>query len=317
MGTPFISICIPTYQRTSLLKKLLDSVMEQSFRDFEVLVNDNSPDDSVSKLVSEYAALLPISYQKNEPAVNAAGNCIKVMRRANAPWIKLVHDDDWFAGRDALEKFATAARESGKDFIFSACNKVDLQTNETEEENLSEVHAKMLGNSIHSLFYLNVIGHPSVVMHRNDPSIEYDANLHWVLDIDFYMRYLDKHKGYYYIDERLVNIGKGPTQESFKYYKNPLVEIPEYFTLLCKYPTSLPLENPFVFHLIWNMISRYKIKDTEQIRSLGYQGAMPLVIESIIACQKKIPRIILKQPPWSKKLMLRCYKNLKAQGLKR
>ena len=84
MDTPFISICIPTYKRTHLLKTLLDSIQIQTFKNFEILINDNSPDDSVRELVNIYSSLLPIAYEKNEPAVSAVENCIKVMQIGRA-----------------------------------------------------------------------------------------------------------------------------------------------------------------------------------------------------------------------------------------
>ena len=314
MTAPFIAICIPTYKRADLLKNLLDSIVVQSFKNYEILINDNSPDDGVKDLVDAYAGRLVIAYEKNQPAVSAVENCRKVMRRANAPWIKVIHDDDWFATTDALQKFATAAERSGKDFIFCACNNVYLETNKTEPAYLSEENKRMLGDSVFSLIYLNVIGHPSVVMHKKDNSIEYDPAFNWVLDIDYYTRYINGHNGYHYIPETLVNIGKGSGQESNKYYKNPLVEIPEYFTLLAKYDSDLLLKNEYVFHLVWNMLKRYRIKNTRQVNALGYNGVMPDKLEEIIKFQEKIPAIILKQTPWSKALMKRCYKKI-TQGL--
>ncbi len=310
MSSPFISICIPTYKRAHLLKKLLNSIAIQTFTNFEVLINDNSPDDSVQTLVAEYEIILPISYVKNIPAVNAVNNCIKVIQRTNAQWIKIMHDDDWFATADALEKFAAAAKNSASAFIFSAFNTVVLETGVAEQKKLTTAYKQMLETSPLNLFYLNVIGHPSVVMHKKDDSILYDGNFNWVLDIDFYMRYMQQHPGFFYIDDCLVNIGKGNTQESFKYYKNRLVEIPEYFTLLQKFSPTLPLQNKYVFHLVWNMLLRYKIKKPEQVRALGYNGPLPIVMDEIINAQKKVPRIILKQPRWSKIFMLRCLSKL-------
>lgn len=310
MAQPFISICIPTYKRADLLKKLLDSILAQSFRNYEVLINDNSPDDSVKDLVAGYNSLLPVAYEKNEPAVSATENCNKVMSRAAAPWIKIMHDDDWFADDDALQLFADAAEQSGKDFIFCASNQVYLETGKTEPEYLDEERKKMLDDSFFSLVYLNVIGHPSVVMHKKDVQLQYDKQFNWVLDIDFYLRYLNSHGGYHYIPEKLVNIGKGTTQESFKYYKNIAVEIPEYFTLLTKYDSDLLLKNQYVFHLVWNMLKRFKVKNTEDLRATGYSGKLPDRVEEIIRYQNKIPGIILKQTPWSKALMKRCYNKL-------
>lgn len=310
MSKPFISICIPTYKRTHLLKKLLDSIEIQSYRDFEILINDNSPDNSVELLISSYLPGLPISYEKNQPVVSAGGNCIKVVRRASGDWIKVMHDDDWFNSTDALQIFANGAVNSGKDFIFCASNEVWLDSKKVEKEVLSPQRRKMLDDSQFCLFYLNIIGHPSVVMHRRDPSIEYDAGFNWVQDVDFYIRYLDAHPGYEYIPQTLVNIGKGSTQESNKYYKNIKVELPEYFTLLSKYEQDLSCRNQYVFHLIWNMVKRYKIKNADQIYATGYKGVMPAGLNEIIAYQSKVPRIILKQDPWSEMHMKKCFKGV-------
>jgi glycosyltransferase involved in cell wall biosynthesis len=307
MSKPFISICIPTYKRTHLLKKLLDSISVQTFRNFEILINDNSPDNSVELLIKSYLNQLPISYEKNQPAVSAGSNCIKVMRRANADWIKVMHDDDWFDSPNTLQVFADTAVKSGKDFIFCASNQVRLDGGNKKKELLSAERKKMLDDSILCLFYLNVIGHPSVVMHRKDTSIEYDATFNWVQDIDFYMRYLEAHPGYEYIPDTLVNIGKGSTQESNKYYKNINVELPEYFTLLAKYEQGLSCRNEYVFHLIWNMVKRYKIKGIEQLYAKGYIGPKPFGLDEIITYQEKIPGIVLKQVNWSKKFMRKCF----------
>ncbi len=316
MDHPFISICIPTYKRALLLKKLLDSILVQDFRNYEVLINDNSPDDSVQDLIRSYTDKLKVSYEKNQPAVSATENCNSVIRRAKAPWVKVMHDDDWFEGANALQQFVLAAETSGKDFIFCASNQVYLETNKKKKEELSGERKKMLDDSVFSLFYLNVIGHPSVVMHKKDMNIEYDNDFHWVLDIDFYIRYLNAHPAYHYIPDTLVNIGKGPDQESSKYYKNPRVEIPEYFRLLAKYDPELHLKNKYVFHLVWNMCRRYRIRQLDQIHTMGYDGRMPENLPDIMDCQMHIPGFILKQRPWSELLMKRCFNKL-TQGLNR
>ena len=314
MQGPLISICIPTYKRADLLKKLLDSILMQQYLHYEVLINDNSPDAEVGDLVKTYLDRLAISYQKNEPALTATENCNKVISRASGEWIKLMHDDDWFATPDALQLFVHAALQSGKDFIFCGSNQVNLETGNSTPERLDDSRKKMLDESVFSLFFLNIIGHPSVLMCRKDAAIQYDAAFNWVLDIDYYMRYLIAHKGYHYIPELLVNIGKGNQQESKKYYKNKWVEIPEYFLLLTKYPSNLLLQEIYVFHLVWNMLKRFKIKNVADIRALGYAGALPDKTEAIIQYQQNIPNILLKQTPWSEWFMNRCYKKIH-QGL--
>ena len=310
MDTPFIAICIPAFKRPDYLKRLLDSICIQSFRNYEILINDNSPDDSIKDLVHSYAEKLSISYEKHPGPMPAVVNCINLVRRAAAPWIKIMHDDDWFSSEDALQHFADAASVSGKDFIFSGCNRVRLEAMAIDKETIIEESKQLLEESVLNLLFKNVIGHPSVVMHKKDNSIEYNPAFNWVLDIDYYIRYINAHQGYYYITEKLVNIGVGPEQETNKYHKNARVEIPEYFDLLAQFDQDLSLKNENVFHLIWIMIARFRIRNVDQVKQLGYKGRMPGKLDEIINYQKNIPRIILKQPSWSEVFMKRCYKKL-------
>jgi glycosyltransferase involved in cell wall biosynthesis len=310
MSLPFISLCLPTYKRPELLKKLLDSIQVQTFKNFEVLISDNTPDDSIENLADNYKAVLPVSYIRNEPGVSAGENCVRVMRRARGEWIKVMHDDDWFASDNALQQFADATRHSGKDLIFSGSDQVWLDSDKKEEDLLTPEKKQWLDESPFCLFYSNVVGQPSAAMHRKDPAIEYDSGFKWVLDIDFYMRYLLAHPGYHYIADKLVNIGRGSTQETYRYLKNVKVELPEYFNLLAKYEPDLCLMNIHVFHRIWLLMARYKIKNTQQIREAGYTGVLPARLDTILAWQRYIPHLVLKQPPWSKRIMQRCFKKV-------
>ena len=53
MKTPFISICIPAFQRVDYLR-LLDSIEIQSFRDFETVISDDSPGHEVQELIRNH-----------------------------------------------------------------------------------------------------------------------------------------------------------------------------------------------------------------------------------------------------------------------
>lgn len=306
MNNPFISICIPAYKNTEYLQRLLQSIIIQTFRDYEVIITDNSPDESVELLVKEFGEQLTIRYYKNIPPTNMGENFNIVLQKATGDWIKMMHDDDWFSDKNSLQHFATAAKESKYDFIFSACNNVDLRTGKIEKHELNTSKKNLLQSSYYNLFFDNVIGHPSTVMHKN-VEVYYDPSFKWMIDIDFYIRFLKQYSQWYYIPKPLINIGIDSSQFSNKYYKNPLVEIPEYFTVLKKLPVS-PESNQYIFHALWLLVRKFKIKDLDQIRNAGYHDEVPNVIFKIIDYQKFIPRIIIKQTPFSNALMRMCYK---------
>ena len=312
MSNPFISICIPTYKNVDYLQRLLQSVIIQTFKDYEIVITDNSPDNSVEQLVKELENQLSIRYYKNDPPTNMGENFNRVLQKATGEWIKIMHDDDWFAGKGSLQQFADAAIQyPGCDFIFSACNNVDLKTGKIERHELNIEKKTLLQSSFYNLYFNNVIGHPSTVMHKNTEML-YDPSFKWVIDVDFYIRFFEKYPHWHYIPETCINIGIDASQFSNKYYKNPLVEIPEYLHLLKKLPVK-PESNQYIFHALWLLVRKFRIRNLQQIRDAGYNGDVPDAIFKIIKYQKNIPRIIIKQTPFSKALMKRCYK--KIQGL--
>lgn len=315
MSKPFISICIPAYKRPQNLQRLLRSIALQTYTNYEVILTDDSPDDSVANLVKTFSDDLPIQYFKNDPAAGTPGNWNIAIHKAAGEWIKLMHDDDWFASPGALEKFAARAEQAGCHFIFSACNNIYTSSGKAVPEFLTGWRKDMLEENSLNLFYLNVIGHPSTIMHRKDETIPYDTQFKWVVDIDFYIRYLQKHPGFAYIPEMLVNIGTDDTQVSHSLYKNPAVEVPEYLTMLAKFSPGLLLQHEYVFHCVWNLVKRFRIKHIKMIEDLGYKGPLPDHLQAIINYQKPVPRLILKQPKWSERLMKKCFRKIKELGV--
>ena len=121
MGQPFISICIPVYKRVRYLRRLMDSIAEQDFRDFEVVVTDDSPNEEVGELCRSYAEKFSLKYHRNNFPLGTPENWNEAIRQAGGAWIKLMHDDDWFSAATSLQEFKNAIEanpEAG--FIFSA-----------------------------------------------------------------------------------------------------------------------------------------------------------------------------------------------------
>ncbi len=312
MTKPFISLCIPTCKNVEYLQRLLDSIVIQTYKNYEIIITDNSPDKSVDTLVKDFSIKLSINYYKNNPRTNMGENFNRVLQKASGKWIKMMHDDDWFSSPESLQKFADAALNTSGSFIFSAYNNVSLSGKELNKF-LTKPKKEMLEHNLLSLFYSNVIGHPSTAMHKKDDTVLYDPQFKWLVDIDFYIRYLLKHPGFEYLDETLINIGVDENQASNKYYKNPTVETPEYFQLLNKHAVKIS-DNKFVFHAFWLLVRKFKIKDFRQIIDTGYAGFIPEELSSIIRFQKKIPRLIMKQTPFSNHLMQQCFNKINKEN---
>ena len=102
---PKISICVPAYKNPSGIARLLASVKAQTFSDYEVILTDDTPDDSVREAAMA-AGLSNLRYEKNQTRLEPTGNWNAAVHLARGEWIKMMHHDDWFSGPESLGRLA-------------------------------------------------------------------------------------------------------------------------------------------------------------------------------------------------------------------
>jgi len=298
-----ISICIPAYKRIDYLKRLLDSIAIQTFKDFEVIVTDDSPDDEVGELVKYYQEKYKLHYFRNHQQLGTPENWNEAIRKAKGQWIKLMHDDDWFSNADSLQCFADATKvDPDKAFIFSAYENIFLGENRRESVHVNSFRYKLLQKDPVTLLSSNIIGPPSVTMYKNEQSLAYDKNLKWLVDIDFYISFL-RAETTYYVDKILVNVGMSSVQVTKESFRVAEVEIPENFYLLHKIGVAA-LKNIYVYDAWWRLIRNLGIRGEADIKASGYLGEIPKLIRMMIRFQQRIPLAVLKIGPLSKFFMM-------------
>ena len=306
---PYISICIPSYKRIDFLKRLLDSIAIQNFRDFEVIVTDDSPSEEVKFFCELYNSEFVLYYYKNEVALGTPENWNEAIRRANGEWIKLMHDDDWFSGPESLNIFAEAARKKNNAFIFSGYTNVYFPDEKMEEIRPSSYRMKQLKNDPVSLLSKNIIGPPSVTMYKNFSDTYYDKNIKWLVDIDFYVQKLSNDK-FYYINSLLVNVGLGDEQVTAMCHTNPEVEIPENFYFLNKFGVR-HLKNIMVYDAWWRLLRNLNIVNETHLQQY-VSDKSPDIIFIILKDVRRFSNRILRIGVVSKLIMALSY--LKNKG---
>ena len=298
---PFVSICIPTYKRILFLKRLLESIVIQTHKDFEVIITDDSDDDSVKDLLKDFENQAHIQYYRNERSLGTPANWNRAISKANGQWIKLMHDDDWFANENSLAAFVHALKENDSlNFFYSAYTNV-FENGGREAVYINSFRKRMLRQNPVTLFSKNVIGPPSVTLVRNDKKVWYDNKTKWIVDIDFYIQYLRNNLSFY-IDKPLINVGVHQTQVTKSAFRVPEIEIPENFYLLSKVGHQ-NLKNLLVYDAIWRLLRNLKITSLARISAYGYHRDVPPPVKSMIAWQSKIPAEILHVGLFSKIIM--------------
>lgn len=100
---PWVSFCISTYKRPTLLNTQLLLLLDQTNKDFEIVVSDNDPESSARKVVEEIGDPR-IKYFHNEDNLGMIRSFNKSIERATTEFIVMVTDDDP-VDKDFLYKF--------------------------------------------------------------------------------------------------------------------------------------------------------------------------------------------------------------------
>lgn len=112
-----VSIVIPVYNAEDYLRRCLDSILEQSYRDIEIiLVNDGSKDDSseVCKYYQNLDSRIKYFYKENGGASSARNYGID---KARGEFITFVDADDWLSN-DAIEVQSSHMRSDKLDLLI-------------------------------------------------------------------------------------------------------------------------------------------------------------------------------------------------------
>ncbi len=75
--TPLVSVVIPTYNRALFVTKAIDSVLKQSFKDYEIIVIDDGSTDGTRKALEAYSNKITYIYQENSGVSYARNTGIK------------------------------------------------------------------------------------------------------------------------------------------------------------------------------------------------------------------------------------------------
>lgn len=105
MTNPKVSVLIPAYNYAKYLPEAIESILIQTFEDFEVIIVDNCSTDNTEEIVMEYLQKdKRIQYFKNEENIGPYRNYNQCLLYASGEYIKFLNADDKFAPT-LLEKF--------------------------------------------------------------------------------------------------------------------------------------------------------------------------------------------------------------------
>ncbi len=130
MPQPLVSVVIPAYNHERFVGYAIESVLNQTCQDFElIVVNDGSTDGTGAVVQSYLDGRIRYYHQENQDAYNTINRGISL---AEGEYVAILNSDDIYTA-DRLEKLLNFSRNNDKVCLFSDVIPVDDQNNEFSE----------------------------------------------------------------------------------------------------------------------------------------------------------------------------------------
>jgi len=206
MSQPAASICLPIFNAEKFLPASIESILGQSFNDFELLIADDGSTDGSPDLILNYAKQdSRIKYFRNEKNLGAVRNYNLCFKKSEGKYIKPFGADD-IMHVDHL-KAMIAAFEVNPQVALVSCARQIIDTDGNKGEVASSfpssgMHdgAEIREESLRRVVYVfNLVGEPSCVLLRREslPAEGFDRNYYHMTDLDMWLQVLRSGDLYY------------------------------------------------------------------------------------------------------------------------
>ncbi len=215
-----VTICLTTYNRASVLPKTVDSILGQTFGDFELVINDDCSTDVTAEVCRDYEAKdSRVKYLCNSTNLRMPGNLNAAIRRATGTYIANLHDGDIYRS-DLIAKWKQALDDAPEaPFVFNAYDAFLLDGSRTLYREPFE--SRVPGAHIASLYFKSLACCVwGTVMTRSSAYAEhglFDPAFGFISDVDMWLR-LAKGREVAYVPEPLITVTPREPDHPYVYY---------------------------------------------------------------------------------------------------
>lgn len=304
MNLPRVTVCIPSYNCAAYLGEAIESVLAQSFTDYELLILDDCSSDDSSQVAARYAARdarITIGvHQENLGMVQNWNACLEMAR---GEYIKFLLCDDVLSSPETLRKMVQVLdRHPDVSLVASARNIIDEHSREIKVLCSLPTDLELSGaHMINLCLYTqkNLIGEPSVVMFRKSQGARgFNSKYNQLVDLEMWFHLLAQGS-LAYLDEPLASFRVHGEQQTRKNVRD-LVHVEEMLGLLDEFgpKAKLSARTPAGLFLAYNQL--YRIWKGYKSRLLSRNEALARISrrQSRVKFFLQIPLYKLLNPFW-------------------
>jgi glycosyltransferase involved in cell wall biosynthesis len=122
--SPLVTVCVPVYNGERFLKEALDSILSQSYRNFELYIFDNCSTDRTQAIYSAYKdpRIRVVRHKQN---IGSLANWNACIAAGKGRYIAIYHADDVYMPRILEEELLILERYPEVSCVFTSANKID------------------------------------------------------------------------------------------------------------------------------------------------------------------------------------------------
>ena len=164
---PLISVIIPTYNHANFLGKALESVIQQTYSNWEAIVVDNQSTDETNQIINKYSDPRIQYFKISNNGIIAKSRNLGI-NNSKGEWIAFLDSDDWWT-KDKLE-VCLENIDDNVDFIYHQLEIVyDKSNSYLKKKNIGRQLKKPILNNllISEIDQGNAIGNSSVIVRKD------------------------------------------------------------------------------------------------------------------------------------------------------
>lgn len=205
MKNEIVSVIIPTYKRAEKLSRAIDSVLNQTYKNIEVIVVDDNNQNTKFRLITEkimdqYKNDSRVKYIKHEVNRNGAAARNTGIVKSNGEFIAFLDDDDWFYTEKIEKQVKYLMRHKDYDGVY--CWRI---------QNGKAIKGKYIGDLSKEILLMEFTPTTSSLLFKKNSMLQikmFDENFKRHQDFELLLKYFRNGYKLGYIPNVLVEIGQ-------------------------------------------------------------------------------------------------------------
>ncbi len=206
---PKVSVCIPTFNGENFIKEAINSVQNQEYKDFEIVIVDNCSTDKTKLIINNIMDEFEnINFFENRKNIGIAENLNKCIFHSKGEYIKFLCVDDLLMPNCIKKMLQILENNNDISLVCSSRYQIDELGNSFGKRGYSSVSRIENGKKVINKCFFggNFIGEPTATMfRRNFLTTKFRNDLPQLMDMEMWFQLLEKGN-LYFIKEPLCSI---------------------------------------------------------------------------------------------------------------